>query len=209
MSPTNTKEKFHRSKRNSHHFKSVRQTKLRDRASVGNILTKSVLKCSLLNVNGLNEASLSNIESIINTNRPDVIFLLETKRRIEENGLDITVPGYSVHEARRSNNAGDRDGGGIAVYTRLGDGILFKQHTPDITDQANAYVNSERVWITVESQSCKTAICGLYLGCQYSDDRYGTWNDTIYQVVQQEAFNLRLKGFRIIYLGDFNAHIDW
>ena len=85
-----------------------------------------MLRCSLLNVDGLNEISLENVESIAGTQRPDVIFILETKRRAEEEGLDISVPGYSVHETRRSNNAGDRDGGGIAVYTRMKDGILFK-----------------------------------------------------------------------------------
>ena len=77
---------------------------------------------------------MSNVDSIVNTHRPDVICLLETKRRLEETGLDISVPGYSVLEARRSNNAGDREGGGIAVFTRLGDGLLFRQHSPDITD---------------------------------------------------------------------------
>ena len=116
MTPKGSKRAFHRARRNIHKYRSIKQAKLRDRTSVGNILTKKVLKCSLLNVNGLTEASLENVESIVETHRPDVVFLLETKRRLEENGLDISVPGYSVHEARRSDNAGDRDGGGIAVY---------------------------------------------------------------------------------------------
>ena len=168
---------------------------------------KKVLRCSLLNVDGMSEDSLVNVESVVGSHKPDVVFLLETKRRVEEDGIDISLPGYNVHEARRSNVADDRDGGGIAVYTKLTDGLLFKQHMPDIPDPANAFVNSERMWITVESESSKTAICGLYLGCQYSDDRYGGWNDTIYQIVQQEAFQLRSRGFRIVYLGDFNGHI--
>ena len=207
MSPSNPKEAFHRARRNINKYRSIKQRKLRDKASVGNILTKRVLRCSLLNVDGLTEPSLVNIESVVTTEKPDVIFILETKRRVEEEGIDISVPGYQVHETRRSNNAGDRDGGGIAAYTRLGEGIIFKQYKPDIADQANAFVNSERMWITVQSQSSKTAICGLYLGCQYSDDRYGNWNDAIYQVIQQEAFTLRSQGFRIVYLGDFNGHI--
>ena len=202
-----SKETYHKRRRNINKYRAIKQTKLRDRESVGNIITKKVLRCSLLNVDGLNEVSLANIESIAGTQRPDVVFILETKRRAEEEGLDISVPGYSVHETRRSNNAGDRDGGGIAVYTRMSEGILFKQHKPDIAEQDNAFVNSERIWVTVQSQSSKTAICGLYLGCQYGDDRYGNWNDTIYQVVQQEAFALRSQGFRIVYLGDFNGHI--
>ena len=174
---------------------------------IDNLKPKSLLKCSLLNVDGLNESSLENVETVIRTHGPDIVVLLETKRRVEEHGMDISVPGYSLVESRRSNNAGDRDGGGIAVYTKLGEGIVFNHYKPDIADQAKAFVNSERVWITVESQSSKTAICGMYLGCQYSDDRYSEWNDSIYQVVQQEAYSLRSRGFRIVCMGDFNGHV--
>ena len=45
------------------------------------------------------------------------------------------------------------------------------------------------------------------MGCQYSDDRHHQWNSTIYRVVQKEAFQLRSKGYRVIFLGDFNGHI--
>ena len=74
------------------------------------------------------------------------MILLETKRRLEECDIDVTIPGYSVHEALRSNVAEDKDGGGIALYTKLSDGLMFKRHTPDI------------------NQSSKTAVCGVYLG---------------------------------------------
>ena len=46
------------------------------------IQTKNVLRCSLLNINGLNEASLANVETVVGAEKPDIIFLLETKRRI-------------------------------------------------------------------------------------------------------------------------------
>ena len=205
MRPYKSKEAFHRSKRRFNQCRAMKCAKLKD--SVGTVQTKNLLRCSLLNVDGLNEASMSNVENTIAAKKLDIVVLLETKRRAEEAGLDITVPGYSLHEARRSNNAGDRDGGGIAVYTKLSDGILFKEHKPDVTDQAHAFVNSERIWITVESQTSKTAICSLYLGCQHSDDRFGQWNDIIYDVVQREAFVLRSKGFRVVYLADFNGHV--
>ena len=209
MRPDKSKEAFHRSKRRIQAFKAskMRNKHAKLRESFGTIQTKNVLRCSLLNVNGLSEASLANVETVVGSEKPDIVILLETKRRAEESGIDISVPGYSVHESRRSNNAGDRDGGGIAVYTKLGDGIIFKHHQPDIHNQAHAFVNSERLWITLDSRTSKTAVCGLYLGCQYSDDRHGTWNDAIYTVIQQEAFTLRSKGYRVLYLGDFNGHV--
>ena len=205
MRPFKSGETLRRAKRTTRKYKRLRQA--RQRNPVACIPDKRILRCSLLNVDGMSEDSLVNVESVIGSHKPDVVFLLETKRRVEEDGIDISLPGYDVHETRRSNNANDRDGGGIAVYTKLSDGLLFKQYNPDITDPGNSFVNSERMWITVESESSKTAICGLYLGCQYSDDRHGTWNDAIYQTVQQEAINLRSRGFRIVYLGDFNGHI--
>ena len=208
MRPFNPWETLHRAKRTVNRYRTRRkQRQARQRDSAHHNQTKKALKCSLLNINGLSETSLANVDSVIDTHSPDVVILLETKRRVEETGIDIAVPGYSVLETKRSNNAGDRDGGGIAIYTKLSDGIIFKHHKPIIANPANAFVNSERLWITVESESSKTAICGLYLGCQYNDDRYAEWNDAIYQTVQQEAFNLRSKGFRIVYLGDFNGHI--
>ena len=42
---------------------------------------------------------------------------------------------------------------------------------PDIPHADLAYVENERHWVTVETQHSKTACCGLYLGCQFSDDR--------------------------------------
>ena len=205
MSPPKWKEAIHRAKRTVN--KNRRVKKALHREAVGTIQSKKVLNLSLLNVNGLNEVSLANVDSVIDTHSPDVVVLFETKRRVEELGIDISMTGYNVHKTRRSNNAGDRDGGGIAVYTKLGDGLLFKHHKPDIANHDNAFVNSERLWVTIESQSSKTAICGLYIGCQYNDDRYAQWNDTIYQVVQQEAYSLRSRGFRIVYLEDFNDHL--
>ena len=53
----------------------------------------------------------------------------------------------------------------------------------------------------------KTAICGLYLGCQYGDDRHGLWNEGMFQVLRSEADLLRAEGYRIVFLGDFNSHV--
>ena len=143
----------------------------------------------------------------VTSKKPDIVILLETMRRLEDCDLDVNIPGYSLHEARRSNAAQDKEGGGIALYTKLGDGLLFKNHAPEIADPAEAFVNNERVWVTVQSQSSRTAVCGMYLGCQYSDDRHGPWNETIYRVVQREAFSLRAKGYRVAFMGDFNGHV--
>ena len=200
-----SKEQYHRNRRNIQNLRLKRSAKLRENYGIRK--TKTILRSALLNVDGLNEVSLEDVKTTIYSKKPDVVVLLETKRRVESCDVDASIAGYSLHEARRSDAAGDKEGGGIALYTRLGDGILFKPHTPDINDQNDAFVNSERVWVKVQSKSTKTALCGLYMGCQQSDDRHGQWNDTIYRVVQQEAFHLRSQGYRVVFLGDFNGHV--
>ena len=186
-------------------FKLKNAAKLRD--DVGVVENKKVLKTCFLNVDGLSEATLEDIKGTVHLKSPDLVFLVETKRRKENTVADVNIPGYRLYENLRSDQANDKDGGGIAVYTKLEDGILFKLHTPDIMDPAAAFVDNERVWITVQSQSCKTAICGVYLGCQYPDNRNSVWNDTIYETLQQESFSLRSQGYRVVYLGDFNGHV--
>ena len=168
---------------------------------------KKTLKTCFLNVNGLGEVTMEDVKDTIKVKEPDIVILVETKRREEEVGIDISIPGYRLYERRRSDMAEDKDGGGIVVYTRLADGLLFNNHTPNITNEDAAFVSNERVWVTVESESCKTAICGLYLGCQYSDDRNAEWNSLIYRTIQEESFSLRSRGYRVVFLGDFNGHI--
>ena len=179
----------------------------KQREGIGVIDRKKTLKTCFLNVDGLGEVTLENIRETVNVKNPDLVILVETKRRAEEIGTDIDIPGYGLHEVRRSDLSEDKDGGGIAVYTKLSDGLLFNIHTPNITNGNAAFVMNERVWITVESESYKTAICGAYLGCQYGDDRNDEWNNLIYQTIQEESFSLRSRGYRIVLLGDFNGHV--
>ena len=79
---------------------------------------------------------------------------------------------------------------------------MFKDYDPN-----NGFVRRERKWITVDSQSYKTAFCGVYAGFQAYDDRHGAWNDAIYAVLRSEILQLRVKGYRIVLVGDFNYHV--
>ena len=177
------------------------------RESYGAKQYQNQLLTSFLNVDGLSDASLEDVKSYASLRSPDFIFLLESKRRMEEVGSDISVAGYDLTEIRRSDAANDKQGGGIACYTKNIDGVLFKRHSPDIAHEDLAYVDAERVWMTVETQHSKTAVCGLYLGCQFSDDRNNVWNQGILWVLQQEVTHLCSQGYRIQLVGDFNSHI--
>ena len=177
------------------------------RETVGVIGNKKFLKCSMLNVDGMSNSSFEDVKNVLCTKQSDVCVILETKRREEEVGRDIAIDGYTVRELRRSDVAGDKGGGGIAVYTRQLDSLVFHDYSPEIEEQDCHFVSKERIWITTKSSSMKTAICGAYYGCQYPDNRHLEWNRAIYNVVQKEAATLRGQGYRVVILADFNGHI--
>ena len=177
------------------------------RESIGILDKRKKLSVSLLNVDGLSELSLLSVENALAKKSPDVCICLETKRRKEELGQDISLDGYEVTERRRSDGAGDKAGGGIAMYTKKTPGLTFKEHMPNIDNPAHAFVNNERLWMKVHSLRQKTALCAVYMGFQAPDDRHGDWNNIIYQVLQSEIRDLRKAGYRVILKGDFNGHV--
>ena len=124
---------------------------VRLKESFGGIRAKKKLQCSLLNVNGLTASTLADVKEVLSRKQPDLCILIETKRRLESDELCIDVAGYDVSEYRRSDMAGDKGGGGLAIYTRNVDGLVFKNYDPDLPDPSHVFVRNERAWKTVES----------------------------------------------------------
>ena len=182
-------------------------TKVRLRSVVGVVKRKHNLDMAMLNVDGLNLSALSDIQKVLDKKKPDICIIIETHRREEELGMDISIDGYNLHELRRSDTAGDKRGGGIAWYTRQVDGIIFDEHSPEIVEQRNHFVNKERFWVKTHSASQKTAICGAYFGFQAGDDRHGEWNDAMYATIHEEEAELRAQGYRTVMMADFNGHV--
>ena len=201
---TVSNDKYRDRKRNTR-SRVARHIKLKQ--SSGSIFYKKSLKCALLNVNGLTEASMESVKDVLNRKQPDMCILLETKRRLEDDYLCADVDGYDLTEYRRSDAAFDKAGGGLALYTKKTEGLVFKDYDPDIADPSHLFIRKERAWKTVESVRGKTAICAVYAGFQAADDRHGTWNDILYSVLCSEVYSLRQEGYRVVLLGDFNGHI--
>ena len=193
-----------RNNKRSSRFISKHKYKLRE--NVGLVLTKKELKTSFLNVDGLSRTSLADVHDFIDSTDPDVVFLFETKRREEQICFDIGIESYDHFEVRRSDVSKHKKGGGIACFTRKVDGIHFERFHPDLPADLE-YVNYERVWLKVNSLRTKTAILGVYAGCQYDDDRHAVWNSQLYEVLKAEVNQLRSEGFRIKFCGDFNGHV--
>ena len=182
-----------------------RSAKLKE--AYGTVRKKNKLRCCLLIVDGLTDSSFADVKHVLSSKSPDICVLLETKRRQEDDGLDIDVVGYDVTEYKRSDIAGDKGGGGLAIFTRKADGLVFKDYDPDLPDPAHDFVREERAWKTLESARSKTAVCAVYAGFQAPDDRNAEWNTTLFSVIQAEVVALRKDGFRIVLLGDFNGHV--
>ena len=177
------------------------------RENVGILTPKQTLDVALLNVDGYSDVQYETVKDTIKIKNPDICILLETKRRQEVISSKVEIDRYDIIERRRSNTSGDRAGGGILVYLRNDKGYRFEEHVPSIENPQYAFVAKERIWIKVESAKCKTAVCGLYCGFQASDDRHGLWNEALYDVLRKEVHDLCNDGYRVLMLGDFNAHV--
>ena len=196
MNSRNRKQPF------SHKFKD-KMVKIPDRKEENS----KELNMAFLNVDGLNPETLIDIKRTMEIKKIDLACFVETKRRVEDVVDDANIQGYNMFESRRSDAAGDRDGGGILVYARLTPGIEVRRINPRIAYEHLQFLEKERMWVTLSSQCFKTAVCTVYAGCQYSDNRYETENISLYQVLQEEVSLLETQGYRVIILGDLNGHI--
>ena len=183
-------------------FKRRRQA----RGDVGVASRENELTIMTLNVNGLTESSIHDLTNAAEDRNVKVICCTETHFRKEQNQIHHSIPGFNMFETRRSDVSGDKAGGGIIVYCR-DNGPLYKLHNPTIQNPMSAFVNNERMWVLCETQSYKTAICCVYMGCQYEDNRHDNWNQLIYATISEEQYDLRQRGFRICIVGDLNGHI--
>ena len=184
MKRTFSQAHLHRRSRNRS-YRLHKRARLRE--TVGILAPKSSLNISLLNVDGYTQSKQNDVKDTILEKSPDVCILLETKRRKEVVGDDVKIDGYQVIERRRSNSAKDKDGGGILMYLRNDKGYEFLPYDPIIANPDHAFVNKERLWVTIDSFKHKTAICGAYLGFQAGDDRHSSWNEIMYEVLAAEV----------------------
>ena len=175
------------------------------RQDIGYVEKKSNLCVMSLNVNGLTQSSIHDIEAAVVSKRVDLVTVTESKFRLEENPDHHMIPGFKTFEARRSDVAEDKGGGGIIVYYR--EGLSVTRYSPPIACQMSAFVNNERLWTIVEGNKYKTAVCTVYCACQYDDDRNSNWNQLLYARIREEQADLRRKGYRILVIGDMNGHI--
>ena len=166
---------------------------------------RRLLRLGCLNADGWKQQTEFDVLAAIEAKNLDVFSVNETHFR--KGDKKLKVPGFTVFECRRDEGRHDKKGGGVACLVRNSMGVVFKKFSPQISKPALNYVDSERLWVTYQSQQGKSAICSLYLGFNAGDGRHEAWNRGIYEVLSEEVRELRSQGYRIIMMGDFNSHV--
>ena len=182
----------------------IRKKKNRAKNEVETVTREQSLVIGMLNMQGKSVLGMEDVKRAIEVRDINVMCLVETHVRSEDRD-GPKIEGFNTHQLCREG--GDKKGGGLAILTREKDVVTYSRYSPTIVNPSLAYVNKERMWVTVESQGGKTAICCVYLGCHNADGRHEEHNKGIYKVVAEEVYTLRGKGFRVVLQGDFNAWV--
>ena len=69
------------------------------------------------------------------------------------------------------------------------------------------YVQNERQWLLFGASSRKLAFLHCYMACQTSRHNYLQWNEDLFFLMGQEAKVLKMQGFMVFALGDFNTRV--
>ena len=178
------------------------------RKTLGIVDKKHSLSLLLFNTRGLSQSSHADISLAVKRENVDIVVITETHYRQEQTIKHNTLDGFRIYETRRSDVSEDKNGGGVLIYCKTSEGLIMKQFKPDVENDNLSFVDKERVWVLCESVGYKTAVCGVYFGCQFTDDSNSEYNALIYSVILREQALLRKKGYRTVIMGDMNGHVD-
>ena len=108
----------------------------------------NVIKVVTHNTNGYNDSSELDTKQLINTQKPDLVGILETKLRREDGGRNLDIKGYARFEVRRSDEDEDRKGGGIMVFAKESSNVKLSVFEFKIEGEKHVHAQKERLWVT-------------------------------------------------------------
>ena len=101
------------------------------------------IKIVLHNARGFDAVTEHDTINLITSQKPELVGVLETHLREEDGSRKVNTPaGYSMIEARRSDLAEDKDGGGIMVFYKRAQGIKIEQKKLKIRRKENSFVEN-------------------------------------------------------------------
>ena len=159
------------------------------------------MRVSMHNADGYNDLTEFDTINFVKSQKPELHGVIESKIR-EESTRKFKIPGYETVEVRRSDLDEDREGGGLIVFIKKIDGIRMQERKFKIRRESLQYVQKEIIWITSRtSGGDKLAVGFVYISHQESRDKYGEWNDRIYEVLEDEIKVLKDQGFKVMING--------
>jgi hypothetical protein len=105
------------------------------------------------------------------------------------------VPGFIIWKTDRSG--ADKGGGGLALLNK--EAIPAHQWTPIVPDNLR-YIANERQWLFIDNNTERLAFLHVYIA-------YLQWNEDLFHLITQEALKLRMQGFIVLAVGDFNKRV--
>ena len=132
-----------------------------------------------------------------------MLALSETFGRADQPSVLPPIDGYATWNSERSGR--DKGGGGLTMLYKKT--LTAHQWSPPITAPLT-YIENERQWLLVEGSKERCAFLHVYIACQTTrHDNYIQWNEDLFNLISQEAINLRRQGFIVLALGDFNSRV--
>ena len=159
---------------------------------------KNNMKIGYINCRGY-KGKVADVGDIIEGEKIDIVALVETHIRKEEEGMMPSPEGYELICKGREN--GQKKGGGVGFLVRKGVKWHIIRH--DSWDN-DSVVRNEMQWIGIETNGNKVAIGVVYVGHEGLPDE---WNDQVYDRMRMITSHVQQQGYKVIIAGDFNGHI--
>ena len=117
---------------------------------------------------------------------------------------DIQPPrGYDMWTSERSGK--DKGGGGLCIM--YNEELNHHRWKPEVPTRFQ-YLTNERQWLFLYSGTGKLAFLHVYIACANNNSEdFISWNEDLFELISSEAQQLRLQGFSVFALGDFNSRV--
>ena len=127
----------------------------------------------------------------------------ETLCRADHPSSPMAMDGYNTCRVERSGT--EKGGGGLCLLYR--DSLTASEWLPSVPSHLQ-YIQKERQWLLISSNTEKIAFLHIYLACQsFKSDAFLTWNEDLLSLVTKEAIMLKKQGFVVLSLGDYNTRV--
>ena len=85
--------------------------------------------------------------------------------------------------------------------------LKVHRHIPIVPEEYK-YLENERQWLLLGTGGRKCAFLHCYMACQsFTDNSYLKWNQDLFSLMSDEIKILRMQGFFVLALGDFNSRV--